>query len=127
MGSWYVVMLYCVLMLACVSFLCPAYQVYRGKWCNIDIAAKEYLAVDDGESEQFNADHEPTEAARNRAKVSYTAAAASHTMLWYLAYLQGVVGHMGHTSQHCHAHRVLGYVSAAYQLVIWQCVWLHAC
>ena len=53
-----------VLLLCCL-------QVYRGKWCNIDIAAKEYLAVDDGECEQLTtANQEPSEAAKNRAKVS---------------------------------------------------------
>jgi len=59
----------------CISL--SAYQVYRGKWCNIDIAAKEYLAVDEDESTlallQFNADQMSPEAARNRAKVSYAA------------------------------------------------------
>jgi hypothetical protein len=43
-------------------------QVFRGKWCETDIAAKEYLAVNDGETE-FSAGSEPTEAARQRAKV----------------------------------------------------------
>jgi hypothetical protein len=42
--------------------------VYRGKWCDIDIAAKEYLGVDDRETE-FSAGSEPTEAARQRAQV----------------------------------------------------------
>jgi hypothetical protein len=39
-------------------------QVYRGTWTNIDIAAKEYLAVDDYEATVG------TEAAMERARVS---------------------------------------------------------
>lgn len=79
---------------ACVCIVhCPAYQVYRGKWCNIDIAAKEYLPVDDGEFEHFNTDQESTEAARNRAKVSYAAGAAV-IMPWHLLCVWDVEGHV---------------------------------
>lgn len=42
-------------------------QVYRGTWTNIDIAAKEYLPVDDWEVE---AGREPSQAAHQRARVS---------------------------------------------------------
>jgi hypothetical protein len=44
--------LHCVLgVLYCVGGVRPL-QVYRGKWCDVEIAAKEYLAVDDdGETE----------------------------------------------------------------------------
>ena len=50
----------------CCAVLCV--QVYRGKWCSIDIAAKEYLAVEDGETD-FSASGEPTEAGRQKAQV----------------------------------------------------------
>jgi hypothetical protein len=52
----------------CVKTSCAA-QVYRGKWCSVDIAAKEYLAVEDGETELHTSGQEPTEAARQKAQV----------------------------------------------------------
>jgi hypothetical protein len=32
-------------------FACCGLQVYRGKWCGIDIAAREYQAVEGEETE----------------------------------------------------------------------------
>jgi hypothetical protein len=50
-------------------FVVPAAcaQVYRGTWTNIDVAAKEYLAVDDCE---VAAGKNPSELAMQRARVS---------------------------------------------------------
>jgi hypothetical protein len=42
-------------------------QVYRGKWCGIDIAAKEYLGGDDDSDMQGSG--EQSEAGRQRAQV----------------------------------------------------------
>jgi hypothetical protein len=57
----------CVYLSVCgTAAACPA-QVYRGTWTNIDIAAKEYLAVDECETA---AGKTPSELAMQRARVS---------------------------------------------------------
>lgn len=48
-------------------------QVYRGKWCGIDIAAKEYLGGD--EDSELQGSGEQSDAGRLRAQVSTPAAA----------------------------------------------------
>lgn len=61
----------------CVNQTCAG-QVYRGKWCSVDIAAKEYLAVEDGETELHTSGQDVTEQARQRAQVR----AAASCLLW---------------------------------------------
>jgi hypothetical protein len=55
---------------------CCAVQVYRGTWTNIDIAAKEYVAVEDIEVEEGR--WQPSEVALQRARVRLAARSSEH-------------------------------------------------